>query len=235
MASVRTPRASSRDDILRVFAEHVARQGYSDTSLSEIAAVLGLSKGTIVHHFGNKERMLHEVHSAYYERRFAEAEFIHRELDDPVAQLAAVIYALLAAHRDDRAATITFLREFVRYAEGGGLSVEMRRRRIEYRDMVVGIIRRGVEQGVFQSSDPTLSALHIFGMCDYAWTWYRPEGSKSIEEIATFFAGDVLLGLCRDRRESLADVDAAIATAIGTVVRTPDRLPPKSMARAAAK
>ncbi|MCM2387571.1 TetR family transcriptional regulator [Streptomyces albipurpureus] len=227
MVTVRTPRASSRDDILRVFAEHVARKGYSDTSLSEIATVLGLSKGTIVHHFGNKERMLHEVHSAYYERRFAEAEFIHRELDDPLTQLAAIVYALLAAHRDDRAATIAFLREFVRYAEGGGLSEELRGRRIEYRDMVVAIIERGVAGGVFHSSDPGLSALHIFGMCNYAWTWYRPEGAKSIEEIATFFASDVLLGLCGARSESLTDVDEAISTAIATVIRTPNRLPPE--------
>ncbi|MGW6456557.1 TetR family transcriptional regulator [Streptomyces sp. NPDC055078] len=228
MASVRTPRASSRDDILRVFAEHVARKGYSDTSLSEIATVLGLSKGTIVHHFGNKERMLHEVHSAYYERRFAEAEFIHREIDDPVPQLAAIIYSLLAAHRDDRAVTITFLREFVRYAEGGGgLGEELRGRRIEYRDMVVAIIERGVAAGVFHSSDPGLSALHIFGMCNYAWTWYRPEGAKSIEEIATFFASDVLLGLCGARSEPLTGVDDAIATAIATVTRTPNRLPPE--------
>ena len=53
-----TPRASSRDAILRVFAELVARKGYSDTSLSEVAGTLGLSKGTIVHHFGDRKSVV---------------------------------------------------------------------------------------------------------------------------------------------------------------------------------
>ena len=57
----RSPRASSRDAILRVFAEHVADRGYADTSLGDIAAELNLSKGTIVHHFGTKEELWKEA------------------------------------------------------------------------------------------------------------------------------------------------------------------------------
>jgi AcrR family transcriptional regulator len=114
----RSPRASSRDAILRVFAEHVADRGYADTSLGDIAAELDLSKGTIVHHFGNKEALLREVHVAYFARRFAEADFVLAQLKDPVSRLMAMIYALLAAHRDDRAASLACLRELVRYFDG---------------------------------------------------------------------------------------------------------------------
>ena len=114
----RTPRASSRDAILRVFAEHVADRGYADTSLGDIAAELNLSKGTIVHHFGTKEALLREVHVAYFARRFAEADFVLAQLKDPASRLVAMIYALLAAHRDDRAASLACLRELVRYFDG---------------------------------------------------------------------------------------------------------------------
>ena len=89
----RSPRASSRDAILRVFAEHVADRGYADTSLGDIAAELNLSKGTIVHHFGTKEALLREVHVAYFGRRFAEADFVRfsgiEEDEPPLVRLVS--------------------------------------------------------------------------------------------------------------------------------------------------
>lgn len=221
----KTPRGRSRAAILHVFAESVADRGYSDTALSDVSSTLGISKGTIVHHFGTKERLLSEVHAAYFQRRFAEARFIDQELNDPATRLAAFVYALLAAHRDDRAASLTFLREFVRYVDGG-LSAHVRFQRDTYHRMVVGIIEEGVHTGTFRTTDASLTALHIFGMCNYAWTWYRPDGKKSVEEIAAVFARDVLLGLYTPANNSRDDLDKLIATAIDTVTRAPDRLPP---------
>ncbi|MGX7681574.1 TetR/AcrR family transcriptional regulator [Jatrophihabitans sp. DSM 45814] len=219
----RWPKASSRDAILRVFAEHVADRGYAETSLAEVATELGLVKGTIFHHFPTKEALLGEVHVAYFGRRFAETAYIQSELDDPVTQVVAMIYALLAAHRDDRAASLACLRELVRLFDGG-LNEYVRTERTRYTKTLVGIIRAGVRQGAFNSSDPEMTALQVFGMCNYAWTWYRPDGSKSVEEIATLFARDLLRGLSA-RNSATIEFDALIAKAIDTVKRAPGRLP----------
>jgi AcrR family transcriptional regulator len=219
----RGPKGSSRDAILQVFAEHVADRGYAETSLGEVAAQLGLSKGTILHHFTSKEALLGEVHVAYFTRRFNEADFILAELDDPVARLAAMIYALLAAHRDDRAASLACLRELVRYFERD-LDDFVRQQRVRYTRIVVDILCDGVARGRFRTADPHMSTLHIFGMCNYAWTWYRPDGQKSVEEIARLFARDILDGL---QRGSDADdhLDKTITLAMETVQRAPDRIP----------
>lgn len=219
----RSPRASSRDAILRVFAEHVADRGYADTSLGDIAVELDLSKGTIVHHFGNKEALLREVHVAYFTRRFAEADFILAQLHDPVSRLAAMIYALLAAHRDDRAASLACLRELVRYF-GGDLTGYVREQRARYMAIVSDILRDGVDEGLFHTADPTMSALQIFGMCNYAWTWYQPDGSQSVEEIARLFARNILSGLARGPAED-AGLDELLTKATDTVRRAPGRLP----------
>ncbi|MBW6437161.1 TetR/AcrR family transcriptional regulator [Actinoplanes hulinensis] len=221
--TVRPARASSRDAILRVFAEHVARRGYADTSLGDIAAELGLSKGTIVHHFRSKEALLGELHEAYFGRRFAEAEFILAELDDPVGRLVAMIYALLAAHRDDRAASLACLRELIRYFEGE-LNDFVRQQRVGYTQIVVDILADGARRGVLHTSDPRMTAFHVFGMCNYAWTWYQPDGSQSVEEIASRFAREILGGLAGDTEQGAA-LDDRIASAIATVQRAPGRLP----------
>jgi AcrR family transcriptional regulator len=219
----RGPRASSRDEILRVFAEHVADRGYADTSLSDVATELGLSKGTIVHHFGSKEALLGEVHVAYFTRRFAETDFIDAELDDPVSRLVAHIYLLLAAHRDDRAASLACLRELVRYFEGD-LTEYVRQQRVRYTRTVVAVLQDGVERGVFHTPDPAMTALHIFGMCNYAWTWYRPDGPQTVEQITKLFATDILHGLARSQDDD-SDLDIVVERAIDTVLRAPGRLP----------
>jgi TetR/AcrR family transcriptional regulator, cholesterol catabolism regulator len=218
----RTPRASSRDAILRVFAEHVADRGYADTSLGDIAAELGLSKGTIVHHFRSKEALLGELHVAYFGRRFAETDFILAQIEDPAGRLVAMIYALLAAHRDDRAASLACLRELVRYFEGD-LNDYVRNQRAAYTQILVDIIQDGVTRGVLHAGDVRMAALQIFGMCNYAWTWYRPDGPRSVEEIARQFAHGVLGGLTH-APDLDPGLDATIAHAVQTVRSVPGRL-----------
>ena len=206
-----------------MFAEHVAARGYADTSLGDVAAELGLSKGTIVHHFRSKEALLGELHVAYFGRRFAEAEFVRAELDDPVDRLIAMIYALLAAHRDDRAASLACLRELVRYFDGE-LNDYVRTQRTAYTAILVGIVRDGVERGVLHTADPQMSALQIFGMCNYAWTWYRPDGPQPVEQIAARFARDILGGLTHPPVDDRG-LDERIAHAIDVVRRAPGRVP----------
>lgn len=50
-------RRGRADDILEAFTRNVARSGYSGSNFSEIANELGISKGTIVHYYGTKDRL----------------------------------------------------------------------------------------------------------------------------------------------------------------------------------
>lgn len=45
-----------RSEILDAFVRYVAERGYERTNIGDIADELGMSKGTIVHHFGTKPR-----------------------------------------------------------------------------------------------------------------------------------------------------------------------------------
>ncbi len=117
-------------------------------------------------------------------RRLAEARELPRhELDDPVDQLQLIVYQLMLAQQDDRAATVAFAREIVRFAEEDVMA-EVRAMRDEYTALVTEIIRRGVERGAFAEVDPALAALQVFGMCNWSWTWFEPGGRRSATEIA---------------------------------------------------
>jgi AcrR family transcriptional regulator len=190
-------RKSKRTEILRSFTALVAERGYDEVSLRDVAESVEVSKGTILHHFRNKESLLEELHGDYMRRRLAEAHELLDSHPDPVDQLQLIVYQLMLAQRDDRAATVAFAREIVRFASEQ-VMVEVRSMRHEYSTMVSDVIRRGVAAGEFTDVDPSLAALQLFGMCNWSWTWFEPEGEWSAEQIAAEFCRTLLDGLLRE-------------------------------------
>lgn len=215
MATVQ--RKSRRGEILQSFTEMVAERGYDEVSIRDVAEALGISKGTILHHFRSKEALLEQVHNEYMRRRLAEATDFLAAFDDPVDQLQLIVYQLMLSQQDDRAATVAFSREIVRSAEEE-VMVEVRAMRDQYSALVIEIIRRGVESGTFEQVDPQLTALQVFGMCNWSWTWFKPEGRWQASKIADEFCRTLIGGLAADGTapqlkgaELAAAVEAAMA------------------------
>jgi AcrR family transcriptional regulator len=211
---------ATKDEILRVFAEMVARDGYSETSVADIASALGLSKGTVVHHFSSKLKLLELVQVAYMERRLAEGQHVIATLSTPSAQLAGLIYALLKCHRDDRASTLVFTRELVRFASSDELGA-VRAQRDAYRNLIHGCIARGMDQGEFRSADADIVTFQIFGMCNWAWTWYRPDGNVAVEDIARTYFKTLHAGLSSEPDVDLDAIDRLVDEGIEAVRRAP--------------
>jgi AcrR family transcriptional regulator len=191
---VTVQRKSRRADIVRCFTEMVAERGYDEVSVRDVAEALDISKGTILHHFRSKESLLEELHSDYMRRRLAEAREFLATTEDPAEQLQLIVYQLMLAQQDDRAATVAFAREIVRFAEEDVMA-EVRRMRDEYSALVTEIVRRGVERGAFLEVDPSLTALQVFGMCNWSWTWFKPDGRRPAREIAAEFCRTLIGGL----------------------------------------
>ena len=199
MSAARQQRHSRKAEIVSCFAELVAERGYDAVSLRDVAEILGMSKGTILHHFRSKDRLLERVHSDYMRRRLDEAHAFLARIDSPADQVRALVYQLMYAQDSDRAATVAFAREIVRFASEDVMA-EVRRMRDEYSALLRDAIARGVERGQFAAADPAIVALQVFGMCNWSWTWYRPGGSWSPDRIAETFTAVLFRGLAADRR-----------------------------------
>jgi AcrR family transcriptional regulator len=174
---------TSQQRILDVFTEMVAERGYRDTALSHIARELGISKGTIVHHFTSKDVLLKGLGLRYIRRRQAELDYLLACTKDPLEQLVAVIVANTLCHREDRSAARAFGREFARFTEDDAMD-GVRRERDAYTADVEDIIARAMAVGELRPGEPRLALLQIFGLCNWTWTWYRPNGRLTIEAIA---------------------------------------------------
>jgi AcrR family transcriptional regulator len=195
------PRASSRDAILVAFATLVSERGYADASLSDVAAAVKVSKGTIVHHFGTKDQMLSELMERYMERRLADLRRLENEFETPLEQFVAAIFSLVAIHETDPAASRGFMREFTLFATSKEMK-DVRLMRREYQTKLTAIVEQGMSSGLLRREDIDLVTLQIFGMCNYAWTWFRPGERWSVREVAGTFVAVVLQGLVAENTDS---------------------------------
>jgi AcrR family transcriptional regulator len=212
--------AGRYNDILDTFTRHIAQIGYDGVNFGMVANELGVSKGTIVHHFGTKERILAALHESYMTRRNAELDYMLGALDDPAEQLAAALHAFMIYHVEDRDATVAFQREVVRLADQESMAEGARLRR-EYFIKIRDVIQAGIDAGTFRRVDATVDAFLMFGSAQWAWTWFRPDGEQPVEEVASALV-DLVLGSLLVKRNRLAGLSDPNGAAARTVRRAMD-------------
>jgi AcrR family transcriptional regulator len=200
-------RPSRRQDILDAFASGVAARGYDAVSIRDVAESVGISKGTVIHHFGSKDRMLAEVHANYMERRLAEARLVIDALDSPYEQLSGIVSLNLRAMHLDHEATVAFAREIVRFASEP-IMEDVRKMRREYAALMRDVLSKGMDEGVFKRDDATVISLQIFGALNWSWTWFRQEGEWTTEELAAIFMRTTLGGIAEQDGKAIKEANS---------------------------
>ena len=213
-------RDSRRAEILEAFTRSVAERGYDGTNFGDLALGLGISKGTIVHHFGTKDRMLRELHESYMRRRLAEVRVIWDRLFRPAERLAAFVHLGVRYQVVDRTATVAFQREVLRFAATPGMETSQALRD-EYRELVTTVLAEGTASGEFRPGDDRLRTLQLFGSVHWMWTWFDPEGPRTVGEVAASFVDSFLGGVLVDPAAA-----AALADPAGPVARVVDEALP---------
>jgi AcrR family transcriptional regulator len=215
-----------RDLILETFVRHVAERGYDGTNLGDIANELSISKGTIVHHFTSKDRMLAEAHEGYMRRRIAEACVITSALRTPSERVAGLVFAGLLYQHEDRSATIAFQREVNRFREDDVMH-ESQQLRADYLRILVGVLEEGIADGSFRTVDPKVVARAIMSVNQWAWTWYEPDDTRPPEAVAAQF-NDLFQGGLVNDRNALPEPDALfknIAPVVRSIITAPNPAP----------
>ncbi|HEY7051696.1 MAG TPA: TetR/AcrR family transcriptional regulator [Mycobacterium sp.] len=205
--------------ILDAFARSVARKGYDGTSFTIIASELGISRGLIAHHFGTKERLLATLHVSYMKRRVSEGLRIVAALPTPAEQLAGLLFASILYQVHDRDATVVFQREVARFAREADDS-EGRKLRNEYAGILRDVINAGIASGEFRNIDAKIRSLLVFGSAHWAWTWFRPDGELTAEQIGAELV-DLVVGsllVTRRRLARIADPEGEIVATVQAIL-----------------
>ena len=177
---------------LRLFRE----KGYHATSMQDIAAAVGLYKGSLYHYIGGKEDLLVQVFERAMGTLVTDAERIAADSAlSASGQLRLLLERHVSAVAENLDALTVYLHEF--RALTGAPFDRVAAQRERYAALVAEIVARGVARGEFRAPDVGIATLGVIGMCNWVAQWYRPEGRLSALQIADQFADLLTQGLER--------------------------------------
>lgn len=192
------PRPGRRGEIFDAFVRYVAERGYDRTNMGDIADELGMSKGTIVHHFGTKAQMLRELEETHLARQLDALQMAWARLAAPHERIAAIIYTSALLQVVARDATVASQREVVQLSDDPAMQ-QVRKLRHQLQSLAIDEIRSGMDSGVFRSVDVELAALLLWGSLQWMWVWFDPGDSRTPEQVGAAFVDVFLGGLLLDR------------------------------------
>lgn len=149
--------------ILQVAEEVLLEKGYRDTSMDEIAARVGVSKGTVYLHFPSKEELVFAIFTR-------DVQKMTRMMDEVIAsqqtvreKLTAILSSIYSGYFGKRA---RLLYELSNNTEARSLFLEKKVYLREIRDSVMSRIAALLEEGKatheFTPSIPTSVMLNVF-------------------------------------------------------------------------
>jgi TetR/AcrR family transcriptional regulator, cholesterol catabolism regulator len=182
-----------------VAANIFARQGIANTTVRDIGEEAGILSGSLYHHFTSKDEMVEEIiRSALDPDIERDEELAGSDVEPAEAVRQLVERALRFTHDHPAVATI------IANSRHELLAAErfdfLRKRADTIRRAWEAVLERGVRQGVFRADlDVDLAYKAVMGAISASAQWYRPDGPRSIDEIARHFTELFLRGFCAER------------------------------------
>ena len=180
----------NRETIVRTAARLFAQAGYPGTTMNDIARECGISKPLLYHYVSDKYQLLLEICDSHVSR-----------LEGLVAEIAA---KRLSAEQRLRLLIARFVEEYAEARHAHGVltqdvkfltDADRERVLVKERRVVDAFARAiGAARPELKSAalDKPLTML-LFGMINWMFTWLRPDGALSHEQMAPVVA-DLFLG-----------------------------------------
>lgn len=178
---------SPRGRVLRAAAYLFHLQGYSRTTVREIAQVVGIQSGSLFHHFKSKEDILCAVMTEAIIYNLGQMQRAVDQANSTYDQLKGLVIAELESINGDTGAAMAVLvHEWsvlpkARQAE----LLEMRQ---QYEDIWLAVLKKARQEGLIQH-DPILWRRLIGGSISWSVTWYKPTGRLSLPQMAEELLG----------------------------------------------
>jgi TetR/AcrR family transcriptional regulator, cholesterol catabolism regulator len=200
-SEIRNPKSVRYDQklefILRTAARIFAEKNYHSTSMRDISRATGVSLAGLYHYCKSKEELLFLIQDNCFGRVLERLEERLPEAPDPVSQLRLFI----ENHLSFFAANMAEMKVLSHEAESlrGDLHDHVSNRKDRYSKLARNILSevqttRTNEQAV----DLTVATYALFGMMNWIYNWYDPNGKLKVQDLALnltqLFLGGFLAG-----------------------------------------
>jgi AcrR family transcriptional regulator len=171
-AADRSPADQRRGQVVAIAADLFDQHGYANVSMEQLAAAAGIAKPTLYHYFRAKDEILRGIHESFIDV-LLERQEERRRLDlAPTVLLLGAMTDILGLMETHRGHVRVFFEHHRELPESVRKEIAVKRNR--YQDLVRDAIADGIRTGAFRDVDPDLATLAVFGMCNWAYQWWRP-------------------------------------------------------------
>lgn len=185
----------TREDILEAAAQVFRQKGFHGASMSDIAEAVNLQKASLYHHVSSKQEILLAILDRALELLLERISPITAQKIPPDKKLQLMIreYLQILVENIDLATVLLF--------EHRALERRQHARHIPNRDKFESlwkdVIKEGISKKLFKFDDPSMAVLALLGLTNWTITWYRPDGEKTIDQIADDYSNLLLNGLLK--------------------------------------
>ena len=187
-----------REDVIREAAGLFDERGYHSTSMEDIASAVGLRKPTLYHYFGSKDEILHSIHDEFIELLIGRHERRVGTAMSPEQQVLEIMGDILELMETHRGHVRVFFEHWRELPAEQRDAIDAKRSR--YEGFVRDSIQAGIDDGTFRELDTQLAVLAVFGVCNWAYQWYRSDGELRSREIAYAFWDMLMRGMAQPTR-----------------------------------
>lgn len=175
-----------RERILRSAEELFARQGYANTTMDQIVATLGMTKPFIYYYFRNKQEIFETLSWRAGVDCFSCMDFA--EDDDRPAHIKVAD----GLERLVRATLMHYPSAFFFYREPQVFRPEYHAAHKEvanhFYTHLCALLEQGKAEGTLAFGETKITALAACSLSGFLFTWYRPDGRLSRDEIVAELA-----------------------------------------------
>jgi AcrR family transcriptional regulator len=179
-------------EILRAAARVFRRRGVAAAGMREIAEEADLSPGNLYHYFSGKHEILLFCQERTLEHMLAAVKAARASAVPLAEQLRAVMRGHVHCMLDE-------LEGATAHLEVEALPEALRGPMIEKRDAyeraVRALVAQGMKRGGFAPGDASLVTRAMLGAVNWTARWYRPDGARSVAEIAESLSDYLVRGL----------------------------------------
>jgi AcrR family transcriptional regulator len=188
-------RSPGQRRIMRASLVHFAARGFGGSNLRDIAGTLGIQAASVYKHFPSKEAILEALVTLGYDvHQAAVTGAALAAPSTPQDQLAAFMRAHIGLHCTYPRLGAVVHHEWWHLAPQAMAGVE---RQIAQTDgVLLGIMQRGVDSGVFTIENPELTLVAITGLGMSGALWFPWQTDVSAEQVIERFT-QAALDLCR--------------------------------------
>lgn len=166
------------DDVMHAAVELFATQGYAGTSVQQIVAAAGVTKGAMYHYFESKDDLLFGIYDSLLTLQKAHLDAIIARGGETEDVLRAVCVDVLETSIDRIREGAVFFRSM--HMLTAPRQQEVVRRRRAYHDAFAALIERGQTEGRYRTDIPVaMLVAHFFSDVHYLSHWYSPTGPES--------------------------------------------------------